>query len=787
MKIPLQISPTRLLGCAGLLVLGLAGPAAGGPLHDVFLEKFQVGTWPQAADVQIDSGYPADLLAPAVLDSSWVAGADGLLAGLADPDQSDLTPRLLRACRTDEEATAWASAARTALQDMVAGRQGAPETAFVGLERLVSSFGREVQQGDMAAAAEVAGLILEGAPRLGISPREHLIWELRRRLCLELSDAAKTAGDSLWPGMTDLGPFDSINAWALWSACRLDSGLPLLPRAGDREKLANYLSRLPEGRLTATDLYESDLAADWIAALGGVLLKSEELPAHFRKYPHPPAGFRQQGLWVRGQRRLRRGLAGSYEQLASRKDLARGWQMDVWRRASELRLLRGAWVEGLADLKQALKLAQDGAGTDSLRRRLREWTEQALVLALAQDDLRTAREVFKLGSDHFTGSAREAFTAETAHWQPRLVRGKKPLPPLPSDSVDRARVEIGAGQARELAASDLQTRERFLAAADRPLWELWREWGLALADPQQVTGKKRERARAYRDFLLAWDPKAPGESPVESVLRLVGARLGDRPWAEELLRATVAVDVGRRTNWRTTPLPSLVPDLLPQVRGSELDRHALLGFCLAIGDMRGILGLAYELPGRGLTRAEKRLFLYPLPADGAIRAAISNAESEPALLLAVARNESLFEPAVRSRAGALGWMQIMPFHYPHKGAVIGSGNWRVPAVSVARGDRLLTENRRRYHGDPYRAVAAYNAGPGAASRWDRQLGGDADRDIYLAWIGYPETRSYVEKVLIDRRIYHEIIGAENASGAATGARSATEQENDDGQRPDGIH
>ena len=87
----------------------------------------------------------------------------------------------------------------------------------------------------------------------------------------------------------------------------------------------------------------------------------------------------------------------------------------------------------------------------------------------------------------------------------------------------------------------------------------------------------------------------------------------------------------------------------------------------------------------------------------------------------------------------------------------GANNWRHPGVSISRGDGLLVENGKRYGDDPYRGVAAYNAGPGAASRWDKQLGGGADRDIYLAWIGYPETRHYVDKVLIDREIYDWLI------------------------------
>jgi soluble lytic murein transglycosylase len=102
-------------------------------------------------------------------------------------------------------------------------------------------------------------------------------------------------------------------------------------------------------------------------------------------------------------------------------------------------------------------------------------------------------------------------------------------------------------------------------------------------------------------------------------------------------------------------------------------------------------------------------------------------------------------------------MQIMPFHFPRRGAVMGADNWACPAVSIAQGDRLLVENSRRYGGDPYLTLAAYNAGPRAAARWIEQLGGSPASDVFLAWIGYPETRRYVEKVLIDREIYDSII------------------------------
>jgi len=262
--------------------------------------------------------------------------------------------------------------------------------------------------------------------------------------------------------------------------------------------------------------------------------------------------------------------------------------------------------------------------------------------------------------------------------------------------------------------------------------------------------------------LTAGSRAATFEAMEDSAIAVIALRFRGRPEADILLRRALDRDVGLASGYAVAPDPSPVPDLASRLRGSELDRHALLGFALASGDMRGILAVAVVLDGRGLTAEEKMRFLYPLPPAGPIRDAIAAAGSSPSLLLAVARNESLFEPSVRSRAGALGWMQIMPFHYDERGALPGAASWRCPDVSIDRGDGLLVENRRRYEGDPYLAVAAYNAGPRAASRWREQLGGRPARDVYLAWIGYPETRHYVEKVLIDRHIYDWIIAGKDS-------------------------
>ena len=208
-----------------------------------------------------------------------------------------------------------------------------------------------------------------------------------------------------------------------------------------------------------------------------------------------------------------------------------------------------------------------------------------------------------------------------------------------------------------------------------------------------------------------------------------------------------------------------MPNLAIPSRTSTIDRHALLGLSLLLGDARGQLACVVTLPRKGLTSAENLLMMYPVPYRQEILSLLADS-NDPALALAVARNESLFDPAVRSRSGALGWMQIMPFHYSGGGVTETGSTWRIPHVSVAKGLSLLAENARRYDGDPYRTVAAYNAGPGSVARWLRQLGGQPSRKTFLAWIGYAETLRYTRKVLIDRQIYGEILDEFSMEGAS---------------------
>jgi len=119
----------------------------------------------------------------------------------------------------------------------------------------------------------------------------------------------------------------------------------------------------------------------------------------------------------------------------------------------------------------------------------------------------------------------------------------------------------------------------------------------------------------------------------------------------------------------------------------------------------------------------------PTPFAAEIEAAAQRHGLDPALLKGLIRQESNFNPTAGSPAGARGLTQLMPA----TAASLGVTDVTDPAQSIEGGAKYLKQQLDRFGGDVTKALAAYNAGPGAVAKY----GGVPP---------YAETQAYVQKV-----------------------------------------
>lgn len=147
---------------------------------------------------------------------------------------------------------------------------------------------------------------------------------------------------------------------------------------------------------------------------------------------------------------------------------------------------------------------------------------------------------------------------------------------------------------------------------------------------------------------------------------------------------------------------------------------------------------------------------YPRPYADLVQAQAKKNDLPASLIYAVMREESAFDPEAESPADAYGLMQlIVPtarsaakgLGLPHDPVAL-----KRPSVNIPLGARVLGRYRDKFSEDPLLAVAAYNAGPGAAQRWRKQRPG-MSFDLWVELIPYAETRRYIKRVLGSAAVY----------------------------------
>ena len=136
---------------------------------------------------------------------------------------------------------------------------------------------------------------------------------------------------------------------------------------------------------------------------------------------------------------------------------------------------------------------------------------------------------------------------------------------------------------------------------------------------------------------------------------------------------------------------------------------------------------------------------------------------DPYLILAVARQESLFRARVQSHAGATGVMQLMPGTAAYVARVepavevSHAAHLTDPSNSFRLGAYYLKRMVEQCEGNLVYALGSYNAGPGNIRKW-RRANPTNDLQAFIESMPYQETQGFVRRVLGNYAAYHTLYG-----------------------------
>jgi soluble lytic murein transglycosylase len=162
--------------------------------------------------------------------------------------------------------------------------------------------------------------------------------------------------------------------------------------------------------------------------------------------------------------------------------------------------------------------------------------------------------------------------------------------------------------------------------------------------------------------------------------------------------------------------------------------------------------------------ADARTFrlIYPVMHAEALLAEAAEQGLDPTFVAALIRQESNFNPAATSPAGARGLAQVMPEVGERLARVLNYPVWDPvllyqPDVSIQLGAFHLRELLSRYD-ERAHILAAYNAGSPRVERWSKRIG-VTDPEVFAEQISFVETRDYVRVIQRNEEIYRALYGS----------------------------
>ena len=423
--------------------------------------------------------------------------------------------------------------------------------------------------------------------------------------------------------------------------------------------------------------------------------------------------------------------------------LARSLPMDYQANASQ-------WSAVVADPIAFLRSHEKSKDSDNYRKQL---SYAAKRIAYKQPDL--AAELWQKVRDHyaFSGEQNAMIDRHVALWAARHHTDSAiaMLDALSGDAVDtevrrwRVRSHLRQHDWRDVVAAIGEM------AAEEQADEQWRYWRARAT--QELGNKEAARTefellaleRSFYGFLAADQQKL---DYTFSNRRLVANRetIDELESRTPLIRAhelfLVGLDGRGRSEW----------DAAVSMFSAEQKRQA------------SILAHQWGWHSRAIATAAKvgefddLELRYPMPYGDTFERHANGSNIENSWALGVARSESLFMRDIRSSAGAIGLMQLMPDTARRTAKIVnlkyaGHVTLTDPDSNIRLGTAYLRLMMERFDDNQVLATAAYNAGPLNVESW-LPADGEIDALIWIENIPFSETRKYVRRVLATDAIFH---------------------------------
>ena len=353
----------------------------------------------------------------------------------------------------------------------------------------------------------------------------------------------------------------------------------------------------------------------------------------------------------------------------------------------------------------------------------------------------------------FTPAQRDELSRFIALWAVRrqLPESERWLQALSPAAVD-AEVRSWAVRAA-LRRQDWQGVRAAIAAMpaaeqEDEQWAFWRaQAALGAGDKSQAKRQldQLSRERSYYGFMAAdalARPYAYGHVPLEADPASARALLKNRA----LIRARELYLVGLESQGRAEWGEALRGLSHAQKIQAALLAHQWGWHSRAIATV----GMIKEFDDLELR--------YPLPYRRNFERFAADARISDSWAYGIARSESLFIPDIRSGAGAIGLMQLMPatgrqtaksLRVPYTGVATLTD----PQSNIQLGTNYLGRMYSRFGASQVLATAAYNAGPHRVQAW-LPVSEAVDARIWIENIPFNETRKYVRRVLEADTIFH---------------------------------